>query len=250
MEVGLQSSNFANNKNSLTSVLSTGEFTKVSLLPMGSNMTYESALIAPDGENVRVVYKPAIGEAPLWDFPTGSLYKREYAAYLLSDILAWDLVPLTVIRDGPYGKGMVQKFIEHDPNLHYFTVKDHYSDEFKRIAAFDILLNNADRKSSHCIVDNNGRIWSIDHGVTFHEETKQRTVIWEYAGQQVPKGIIDDLLVFQRSVVEGSTDFTLLLALLHPFEQKAFTERLNRLLLDPFFPEPHLDRRPYPWPMV
>ena len=118
MDATLQSFNSPNNKNSLKSILLTGEFTKVSLLPTGSNMTYESGLAAPGRESVRVVYKPAIGEAPLWDFPPRSLYKREYAAYLFSDILAWDLVPLTVIREGPHGIGMVQQFIEHDPNLH------------------------------------------------------------------------------------------------------------------------------------
>jgi len=237
-------------KNNLKLILSTGDFTKMSRLPTGSNMAYESVLTAPGEMGVRVVYKPAVGEAPLRDFPAGSLYKREYAAYLLSDLLGWGLVPCTVIREGPHGIGMVQKFIDHDPVLHYFSVNADYVDEFKLIATFDLLLNNADRKSSHCLLDKNGRVWSIDHGVTFHEEPKHRTVIWDYVGQKISKNVIDDLSVFNNMLAKNSSDLVPFFALLNPLEQKAFIERLNRIILDPIFPEPDTNRRSYPWPML
>lgn len=246
----MEFSHFAGNKNDLKLILLTGEFMNVSRLATGSNLAYESVLTASSEEKIRVVYKPAAGEAPLWDFPTGSLYKREYAAYLLSDLLGWDLVPCTVIRDGPHGIGMVQQFIDHDPISHYFAVNEDHVDEFKLIATFDLLLNNADRKSSHCLLDANGKIWSIDHGVTFHEEVKHRTVIWEYAGQEIPKAVIGSLLLFQEMLVKESSALAPFLALLHPLEQNAFIQRLNWILQNPVFPEPYANRRSYPWPML
>ena len=147
-----------------------------------------------DDIEVPAVYKPQRGERPLWDFPEGTLCNREVAAYELSEALGWSIVPETVLRDGPYGVGMVQRFIDHDPDDHYFTLLEAHPDDFQRFAAFDVLANNADRKGGHCLqAKRDGHIWGIDHGLTFHVVDKLRTVIWDFAGEPVPEGIVSTL---------------------------------------------------------
>ena len=144
-----------------------------------------------DDVEVPAVYKPQRGERPLWDFPEGTLCNREVAAYELSDALGWSIVPETVLRDGPYGIGMVQRFVDHDPDDHYFTLLEAHLDDFQRFAAFDVLANNADRKGGHCLQAKfDGHIWGIDHGLTFNAVDKLRTVIWDFAGEPVPDGIL------------------------------------------------------------
>ena len=141
-----------------------------------------------DGIEVPAVYKPQRGERPLWDFPDGTLCHREVAAYELSEALGWSIVPETVLRDGPYGIGMVQRFVDHDPDDHYFTLLEAHMDDFRRFAAFDVLANNADRKGGHCLLaQRDGHIWGIDHGLTFHVADKLRTVIWDFAGEPRPR---------------------------------------------------------------
>ena len=154
-------------------------------------------LDAGDADPVCAVYKPARGERSLWDFPDG-LYRREVAAYELSEALGWGLVPPTVVRDdGPFGPGSLQLFVEADYEQHYFTLLDdggHDEDVLRAICAFDIVANNADRKSGHVLRGPDGRLWAIDHGLCFHRQPKLRTVIWDFADEAVPgEPILADL---------------------------------------------------------
>ena len=123
----------------------------------------------------------------MWDFRQGTLCQREVAAFELSDALGWDIVPLTILRDGPLGVGAVQRFVDHDPDEHFFTLRDEHEDRFREFAWYDVLVNNTDRKGGHCLHDQvNDVIVGIDHGLTFHEDWKLRTVIWDFAGERLP----------------------------------------------------------------
>ena len=134
------------------------------------------------------VYKPRSGEAPLWDFEEGTLAAREVAAYVVADALGWPWVPPTVLREGPQGMGSVQRFVAFDQDQHYLTMRRDRPDEFRRIALFDLVANNADRKSGHCLLARDGRIFVVDHGVCFHVEPKLRTVIWDFVDEPIPRG--------------------------------------------------------------
>ncbi len=156
-------------------------------MPWSSNRTFLTNLCLDD-QTANAVYKPASGERPLWDFPDG-LYRREVAAYELSEALGWQLVPMTIERDeAPMGTGSLQWFVDADFEQHYFTLieDERWWPQLERICAFDILANNTDRKSGHCLVDTDGHIWAIDNGLSFHAEFKLRTVIWEFGGEPIP----------------------------------------------------------------
>jgi uncharacterized repeat protein (TIGR03843 family) len=147
-----------------------------------------------DGElEEHAIYKPRRGERPLWDFPDGTLCQREVAAFLVSEVLGWHMVPPTVLRDGPHGVGSAQLYVEHDPEQNYFTFPAKYRDQLMRIALFDHLVNNADRKGGHCLLDASGQIWAIDHGICFHTQPKLRTVIWDFAGESIPPALLKSL---------------------------------------------------------
>ncbi len=196
---------------------------------------------------VQAVYKPHRGEQSLWDFPDG-LYRREVAAYRLSEALGWGLVPPTVVRDdAPFGPGSLQLFIESDYEQHYFTLQEAggREDELRVFCAFDVVANNADRKSGHVLHASDGRLWAIDHGLCFHVHHKLRTVIWEFAGEPVPTHVVADL---ERLVAEGLP--TELEDLLSGSEAESVLERAARLAETGVFPEPVGDRPPYPWPLV
>ena len=153
----------------------------------------------------RGIYKPHAGERPLWDFPDG-LYRREVAAHELSAALGWDVVPLTILReDMPHGIGSLQQFVDADFEQHYFTLLDDEAThpQLRRMAVFDIVSNNTDRKGGHCLVDADGHIWGIDNGLSFHAEFKLRTVIWDFAGEPVAPELLADL---ERLVDEGLPD--------------------------------------------
>ena len=225
-------------------VLLRGDLEIKGRMPWSSNGTY---LTAADLEGVVVdaVYKPRRGERPLWDFPDG-LFKREVAAYELSEALGWGLVPLTVLRtEGPLGEGSLQRFVPADFEQHYFTLyeDEHHHDRLRQICAFDLLANNTDRKSGHCLLGDDGRIYAIDNGLSFHAEFKLRTVIWEFGGEPVPGAILDDI---GRLVDDGLTPP--LVALLDPFERDAVLTRARALLREGCFPIDHSGRR-YPWPL-
>jgi uncharacterized repeat protein (TIGR03843 family) len=191
------------------------------------------------------VYKPFRGERPLWDFPNG-LGRREVAAWELSEALGWGLVPPTVLREGPLGEGSVQWFVDADFEQHYFTLleDERHHPALRRICAFDLVANNTDRKSGHCLLDEDGRIWAIDNGLAFHEEFKVRTVIWEFGGEPVPEDVLGDL---ERLVEDGLSDS--FEGLLDADERRAVLLRAEALARDGVFPVDHSGRR-YPWPLV
>ncbi|MEI7925617.1 MAG: SCO1664 family protein [Chloroflexota bacterium] len=197
------------------------------------------------------VYKPRRGEQPLHDFPDG-LYEREIAAFELSRLLGWDLVPPTVERLGPHGVGSMQLFIDHDPNEHYFELRDRdvLDEQFVRFALFDLITNNADRKGGHLILDPTGHVWGIDHGLCFHAQRKLRTVVWDYAGTGIPESWLDDirrvcaLIEAEDDTTEG---FRIRIA---SRELAALLRRCAAILEDPVLPEMYEDYRCVPWPMI
>ena len=227
------------------SLLCEGEIELQGRLPWSSNRTF-LASCAQDGLDLLAVYKPHDGERPLWDFP-GGLYRREVAAYELSLALGWGIVPETVVRtDAPLGIGSLQRFVPADFSEHYFTLVENpaHLDALKVIAAFDLLLNNADRKSGHCLLGEDGRIWAIDNGLSFHPEPKLRTVMWDFSGQPVPEALVADIDRVSRALPPG------LDPLLGPEEIDGIRRRAAAVVRQPRFPAPQPERRPYPWPLV
>lgn len=230
-------------------LLQTGTMEMEGLVSWGSNYTFLVRVCGPS-EEVNAVYKPRKGERPLWDFPPGTLCLREQAAFLTSEALQWRLVPATVLRDGPHGWGSVQLFVKHDPDEHYFTFQGHYRDQLQRVVLFDLLVNNADRKGGHLLLDDEEHLWSIDHGICFHSDYKLRTVIWEFAGDPIPLHLMDDLQRFHGELDDGTgTNVKKLQQLLTEREMAALQERLARLIAQPYFPQPGPGRH-YPWPPV
>ena len=228
-------------------LLERGELELLGLLPRSSNYTVLAK--ATDGAaDVLAVYKPRRGEAPLWDFTPGTLCQREVAAFVVADALGWPTVPPTVLRDGPEGPGSVQRFVEFDPRQHFFTMQDERPDDFRRVALFDAVVNNADRKSGHCLLSTQGLPFCIDHGVCFHEEPKLRTVIWDFAGEAVPPDLLEDLRRFEERLSAPALR-SALGDLLTQLEIAAMQARLAEVIAAGRFPEPG-DDRPYPWPPV
>jgi hypothetical protein len=228
-------------------VLERGELEPLGLLPNASNYTF-LVRVRDGGSKTLAVYKPTAGERPLWDFPEGSLAAREAAAFALADALGWPRVPPTVIRDGPHGPGSVQRFVAFDPSENFFTLRDRRPDEFRRIALFDVVANNADRKAGHCLLGEDGEVYAIDHGVCFHEEPKLRTVIWDFVGEPIPPSLAGDLGALEPRLGGGALRERLL-ELLSEAEVEAMRRRLGALLDAGRFPEPG-PGRPVPWPVV
>ncbi len=191
------------------------------------------------------VYKPLAGERELWDFPPG-LHRREVAARVLSDWLGWDIVPETVLReDAPFGEGSLQRVVDEDGVSHYFTLRDdpRWHPELRRIAAFDVLTNNADRKSGHVLLSED-RLWAIDHGLTFHAEPKLRTVIWDFAGDRLDDALRDAVARLVDEPLPGE-----LAQLIDADEANALRRRARALTRAGKLPAPGTGR-PYPWPLV
>jgi uncharacterized repeat protein (TIGR03843 family) len=252
---------------STAELLATGEVELKGRIPWSSNATFLVEVSRPDAEgpdaegpdaegpdaegpeaegSVLAIYKPARGERPLWDFDRG-LWRREVAAYQLARHLGWGLVPLTVARhDGPLGPGSLQLFVDACADEHYFTLLENPArhDQLRRIAAFDLVINNADRKSGHCLLGPDGRIWGIDHGLAFHAEPKLRTVIWDFAGQRV-----DDSLLADVDGVAGGDVPEEVGRLLSDDEVAAMVSRATSLVRRRKFPRPVGDF-PYPWPLI
>jgi len=227
-------------------LLEQGEVEVLGLLPRASNYTF-LAKVTKDGDEALAVYKPRAGEAPLWDFPQGTLCRREVAAYVTARTLGWPRVPPTILRDGPEGPGSLQLFMRFDPAEHYFTLAERMPDEFRRIALFDAVVNNADRKSGHCLLGAEGTVFVVDHGVCFGEAPKLRTVIWDFAGEEVPAPLLGDLQGMASKL--GGPVRSELEGLLSPREVEAVDRRLDRLIEAGRFPEPGPGRT-YPWPPV
>src|SRR5471030_2850023 len=208
-------------------LLRDGDVDVLGRMPWSSNATFLVNLSDGDDEML-AIYKPQRGERPLWDFPRGTLCHREVAAFEVSEALGWNIVPDTVLRDGPAGIGMMQRFVEHDPEEQYFTLLEENVDEFRRMAAFDIVINNTDRKGGHCLRAADGSIFGIDHGVSFHCEWKVRTVIWDFAGEPIAPDVCADL---QRLANDLRGDLgERLNSLLDRFEADAVRARLAHLL--------------------
>jgi hypothetical protein len=224
-----------------------GDLEVLGALPDSSNAALLVRCAAGD-ESLVAVYKPMRGEAPLWDFPDGTLHRREVAAYVLARALGWPNVPPTVLRDGPFGPGSVQRFVSFDPTEHFFTMEVERAAEFRRVAMFDIAANNADRKAGHCLLDEHGDIWVIDHGVCFAVEPKLRTVIWTFVDEPLPADAVGDLERARRAL-DGDLR-TELGALLAPEEVDAIARRIDALLALGRFPEPEPGVRPFPWPPI
>jgi len=185
-------------------LLREGQIKPQGLMPDCSNYTYLAQVRGHDGD-LLAVYKPASGEMPLDDFPDGTLGKREVAAYLVSEALGWRVVPPTVYRaDGPHGPGSLQQFIAADLSQHYFTMMPKRAEDFRMMAAFDCIVNNADRKSGHCLLDDTGHIWGVDNGLTFHPLPKLRTVIWEFGGEAVPQRLRRDAGMLAERLPAGA----------------------------------------------
>ena len=232
--------------------LARGEMEILGLMPNASNYTFLVEISSADanvGEGrTLAVYKPEAGETPLWDFPEGTLGLREVAAYEIARALGRPDVPPTVLRDGPHGKGSVQLFIDFDPEQHFFTLRGTRLADFRSIALFDTIINNADRKAGHCLVDLDSRIWLIDHGVCFHAEPKLRTVIWDFAGDALNDDDLAALADLGGSLSSGELGERLE-GLLAPMELDALAGRIEALRADGTFPVPSSDRH-FPWPPV
>jgi hypothetical protein len=236
----------------LLELLTNGAIEQQGLLPWGSNYTFLVS-VSKDDTQIAAIYKPRQGERPLWDFPEGTLCQREVAAFVISQALDWLIVPPTVLRDGPHGVGMVQFYIHCNPDEHYFTLKEdeRFAGQFKRIALFDLLINNADRKSGHCLRAGDDHIWAIDHGVAFSVEPKLRTVIWDFAGEDVPIELRADLRQFRARLDQPGDPATKTLAkLLDKRELAALRRRTDQLIQSGCYPRPLPGYRQIPWPPV
>jgi hypothetical protein len=231
-------------------LLERGAIEAMELIPWGSNYTFAVLLRGADGACCYGVYKPRRGEVPLRDFPSGTLYKREVAAYLFSRELGWDLVPPTVVReDGPHGIGSMQLYVQPktDAGAQFDRVRESHRCDLQRMALFDLLANNADRKGGHCLLDVRGHVWGIDHGLTFHHVPKLRTVIWDFCGEQIPSELVGDLGAFRYTPERMAGLVRLLRPLLAEQELEALMQRWDRLLANPCYPQ--LDPyRNVPWP--
>jgi uncharacterized repeat protein (TIGR03843 family) len=226
-------------------LLSDGAIDVLGRMPYSSNATF-LVDVCHEGLLVQAIYKPHRGERPLWDFPAG-LFQREAASFELSDWLGWHFVPPTVVRDdGPMGEGSLQLFVPAHFEQHYFTLRElpEWHAVLQRLCVFDIVSNNTDRKSGHVLLGEDGQIWAIDNGLSFHAEFKLRTVIWDWAGDRIPAAIIDDVVRLLDDGLPGA-----LAERLDPFERDAVLARARGVVREGRFPIDHTGRR-YPWPLV
>jgi uncharacterized repeat protein (TIGR03843 family) len=228
----------------LQAALTLGDYELKGQFMLGSNYTF-LANVHHEGETYSAVYKPSQGEQPLWDFTENTLSLREVAAYQLSEALGLHVIPFTTYRqDGPYGPGSLQQYIEYDIEHHYFNFNEDERQALRPVVFFDLLANNADRKGGHVFFEEDThKLFAIDHGICFHEEEKLRTVIWDFAGEQIPGELIAAL-----SQTDGWPG--VLEPYLSPIEITALLRRAERLCKSKTFPRPLQGRRAYPYPPV
>lgn len=227
-------------------LLERGELSIEGRLVDASNATLYCGITA-DGVSAACVYKPVAGERPLWDFPDGTLAEREVAAYAVSAATGWDIVPPTVYRLGPAGPGMVQLWIAEDDTADVVAlIRRRDRDELRRIAAFDAVINNADRKGGHLLPTAGGHVYGVDHGVSFHVEDKLRTVLWQWAGRTLPDDVREVLRALRRDLDARLGEQ--LGELLTTAEVRRTRARVDRLLSTGRHPEPSGDWPAVPWP--
>jgi len=224
--------------------LTAGELEITGRLVDASNATL-FGVMHHEGATLEVIYKPVAGERPLWDFPDGTLADREYVAFLLSDKTGMDLVPPTILREGPAGLGMVQRWIDVNESIELGSYFAEDRKELRRLALFDAIINNTDRKIGHLLPDQSGHLFACDHGVTFHTEDKLRTVLWQWAGDALTEEEIQALeqtLTFINSNTESLTSH------LTNEEVEATCTRIDKLRSDGIMPLPSEDWPAIPWP--
>lgn len=230
----------------LIDLFQTGEMDIEGRMPYSSNATLLVTVSDDQDRSHRAIYKPGRGERPLWDFP-GGLYKREVAMYRLADALGWTVIPPTTMAEGPHGEGSVQAFVDGNFEQHYFTLHEDGvgRQDLERLCVLDLIGNNTDRKSGHCILGRDGHIYGIDHGLSFHAQFKLRTVMWDYVGEPIPGEILDAV---SRFVDEGPAPE--LSCLLDSLENDAMVSRAKAILDEGRFPEDETGGHRWPWPLV
>lgn len=224
-------------------ILSQGELTVTGRLVDASNATLYGE-INYEGQAIACIYKPIAGERPLWDFPDGALAHREYAAYLLSEELGFGVVPLTILRDGPFGLGMVQEWIEIDESIELAEFFSSNNPALRAMALFDAIINNTDRKIGHLLPTPAGHLFGCDHGVTFHANDKLRTVLWQWSGDALTSFEIE-LLNRAVKILGNELDLSTYLT---EEELVALSFRIQRLLISGSMPTPNPDWPAVPWP--
>ncbi len=242
------------------------DFTQAQTLGQLSNASNATLLVELDGQ--KYIYKPQSGERQLWDFPTGTLYQRERAAFVISELLGWGLIPETVIAEGAYGIGSFQKWVEAETQLVDIFAPDEVPDDWLQItsgvtedgsqvvlahansadllklAVFDAITNNADRKAGHILTNSDQQVWAIDHGVTFNVEPKLRTVLWGWLGQAIPDALIEDL-----KNLEGNLATSEISQLISEDEFLELKYRISELIETKTFPSPNPNWPAVPWPI-
>jgi hypothetical protein len=234
---------------SLTDVLIRADVRGVELLWSAFNQVFVLTLDDAEAGRGVAVYKPRRGEARLAEYPDGTLYRRERAAYVLSGALGWGIVPPTVIREGPEGVGMVQLHVDHRPRQNYFTLREQQQGDLRRMAAFDVIANNGDRKGRHCLLDHDGRVWGIDHGLTFHARRMLCTVIWDFVGEPVPSELLGDVVQFLCKLERHDPSVAELEELLERGERRALRQRAEHVLAGRVYPD-RPSGRSVPWPAL
>lgn len=227
--------------------LQQGELIVEGRLIDASNATLYGKVILAAGMEAAVVYKPIAGEKPLWDFPSGSLAGREICAYEVSKAAEFDLVPVTVFREGPFGPGAVQEWIDVPVSCDVIEIAQQERDDIRSMALFDAVINNTDRKFGHILFDASGRLFGCDHGVTFHQEDKLRTVLWQFAGSELSEKEKQALQRIEEWILSDRSH--VLRTHLSDDEITALLNRIKRLL-EEGFPYPSQDWPAVPWPPV
>ena len=227
-------------------LLAEGTLTVVGRVVSASNATFQGVVRSGEAK-ATCIYKPVRGERPLEDFPDGTLWKRERAAYLLSDASGWDIVPPTVMRDeGPFGPGMAQLWIDADARADVWRMVNEPDERLRPIVLFDAIVNNADRKGGHLLPTASGHLYGVDHGICFAAEPKLRTILWDWRGEPIAPAELAVLRSLRRALEVPLCPQ--LAALLAPAEVHALETRLDRLLRTKAFPDPDPYRMAVPWP--
>lgn len=224
--------------------LSIGDIKVIGRLIDASNATLMGEIVSPNS-SIKVIYKPIAGEKPLWDFQDGNLAFREYCAFLVSDLAGFNIVPATILRDGPFGLGMVQQWIEIDKTVDVVEFGQSEDRQLRKLALFDSIINNTDRKYGHLLIDSDKKLFGCDHGVSFHSQNKLRTVIWQFAGE---KFTTEEMALLERT---REVDFNSVFEnYLTDIEISAFSDRINTLIASGTFPLPSDEWPAIPWPPV